>query len=163
PAPRGRSPRGADGPRRRQPPSPCRARPQRDAGAARGLGPRRGGGPRRARRPPPRLRPPPPGPAPPPAPPPPPRRASPRAPPAPAHAGADAEGIEILSRTETPPLAGRVLALALLADDRLAVLGDDAIALYRLEAASAALESRRPLPGPLDPVRTPGGLLVPSA
>jgi hypothetical protein len=81
----------------------------------------------------------------------------------PAHPGEATEGIEILSRTQTPPLADRVLALALVTDDRLVVLGDDAVALYRLETSSAALESRRPLPGPLDPVRMPGGLLVPSA
>jgi hypothetical protein len=80
----------------------------------------------------------------------------------PAHPGEATEGVEILSRTETPPVADRVLAVALVADDRLAVLDDDAVALYRLEATSATLESRRPLPGPLDPVRMPGGLLVPS-
>jgi hypothetical protein len=69
-------------------------------------------------------------------------------------------GIEVLSRSQTPRLGERVLALSLLGDDRLAILDEESVAVYRLQSAVVTFESRRRLPGPLDPVRSPGGLLL---
>lgn len=68
-------------------------------------------------------------------------------------------GIRVLSTGRTPPLEGPVLDLAFFGDDRLVVLGTDSVALYRFEGAALAFESRRPLSGPLDTVRFPGGML----
>jgi hypothetical protein len=70
------------------------------------------------------------------------------------------EGLDVLERAVTPPLDGRVLALAFAGEERLLVLFDDALALYRRDGLALRLESRRELPGPLGPVRLPGGLLV---
>jgi hypothetical protein len=55
---------------------------------------------------------------------------------------------------------GRIVALAFAGDERLLVLFDDALALYRRDGLALRLESRRDLPGPLLPVRFPGGLLL---
>jgi hypothetical protein len=75
-----------------------------------------------------------------------------RSPPAPAT-------IDVVSMARTAPLDGPVLDLAFFGDERLVLLGPDAVALYRWSGASLALESRRPLSGPLETVRRPGGLL----
>lgn len=74
------------------------------------------------------------------------------------HAGT--EGVDVVDRASTPPLDGRIVALAFAGDDRLLVLFEDALALYRRDGLALRLESRRDLPGPLDPVRFPGGLLL---
>jgi hypothetical protein len=75
-----------------------------------------------------------------------------RSPPAPAT-------IDVVSMARTPPLEGPVLDLAFFGDDHLVLLGPDAVALYRWNGSSLALESRRPLSGLLQTVRRPGGLL----
>jgi hypothetical protein len=75
-------------------------------------------------------------------------------------AGAGAEGVDVLDRATTPPLEGRIVALAFMGDERLLVLFDDALALYRRDGLALRLESRRDLPGPLAGVRFPGGVLL---
>lgn len=75
-----------------------------------------------------------------------------RPPPAPAT-------IDVVSTSRTPPLDGPVLDLAFLDDDRLVILGPDSVALYRWDDAGLAVQARRPLSGPLETVRFPGGLL----
>ena len=67
--------------------------------------------------------------------------------------------IDVVSMARTPPLEGTVLDLAFFGDERLILLGADAVALYRWNGASLILESRQPLSGPLETVRRPGGLL----
>jgi hypothetical protein len=74
--------------------------------------------------------------------------------------GSSAEGVDVLERAVTPPIEGRVVALAFAGDERLLVLFDDALALYRRDGLALRLESRRELPGPLAPVRFPGGVLL---
>jgi hypothetical protein len=78
--------------------------------------------------------------------------------PAPAAAAGPA-AIDVRSTGRTPPLEEPVLDLAFFGDERLVVLGPDAVALYKWDEAELTLESRRPWPGPLGPVRSPGGLL----
>ncbi|PYQ48057.1 MAG: hypothetical protein DMF78_22160 [Acidobacteria bacterium] len=68
-------------------------------------------------------------------------------------------GVDVLAHVETPPLEGRIVALAFAGEDRLLVLLDDALVLYRRDGLALRLESRRELPGPLAVVRFPGGLL----
>jgi len=68
--------------------------------------------------------------------------------------------IHVVGSARTPPLDAAILDLALVSDERLLVLAPDAIALYRLDGSSLAQEARRALPGPLETVRTPGGLLA---
>jgi len=75
-------------------------------------------------------------------------------------AGTDASAADVLERATTTPIEGRIVSLAFAGDDRLLVLFDDALALYRRDGLSLRLESRRDLPGPLAPVRFPGGLLL---
>ena len=70
-----------------------------------------------------------------------------------------AAGVDVLAHVETPPVEGRIVALAFAGDDRLLVLLDDALVLYRRDGLALRLESRRELPGPLTTVRFPGGLL----
>ena len=77
------------------------------------------------------------------------------APPAPAAPAA----IEVRSTGQTPVLEEPVLDLAFFSDERLVVLGTEAVALYRWDDTRLTLESRRPWPGHLDTVRSPGGLL----
>jgi hypothetical protein len=72
----------------------------------------------------------------------------------------DRAGIDLLASERTPPLGAPVLDLAFLPDDRLLVLFPDALALYRRDGSGLVREAKRPLPGPLDPVRAPGGVLV---
>ena len=67
--------------------------------------------------------------------------------------------VDVVATSRTPPLDGPVLDLAFLDDDRLVVLGPDAVALFVWDAAGLAVESRRPLAGPFLTVRSPGGLL----
>lgn len=74
--------------------------------------------------------------------------------------GSSTEGVDVLERAMTPPIEGRIVALAFAGDERLLVLFDDALALYRRDGLALRLESRRELPGPLTPVRLPGGLLL---
>lgn len=78
----------------------------------------------------------------------------------PSRGGAGAEGVDVLDRATTPPIEGRIVALAFAGEERLLVLFDDALALYRRDGLALRLESRRDLPGPLSTVRFPGGLLL---
>ena len=78
----------------------------------------------------------------------------------PSRAGSGAEGVDVLDRSTTPPIEGRIVALAFLGDERLLVLFEDALALYRRDGLLLRLESRRDLPGPLAGVRFPGGVLL---
>ena len=73
---------------------------------------------------------------------------------------AGTDGVDVGARAATPPIEGRIVALAFAGDERLLVLFDDALALFRREGLALRLESRRDLPGPLGPVRFPGGLLL---
>ena len=73
--------------------------------------------------------------------------------------GAGSEGVDVLERTATPPIEGRIVALAFAGDQRLLVLFDDALASYRRDGLALRLDSRRDVPGPLAPVRFPGGVL----
>ena len=66
---------------------------------------------------------------------------------------------DVRSVERTPPLDEPVLDLAFFGEDRLVVLGPDAVALYKWDDAGLTRESRQPLPAPLAPVRSPGGLL----
>ena len=68
--------------------------------------------------------------------------------------------LAVVASRRTPPVEGRVLDLALVGEERVLVLFDDALALYRVDDAGLALLSRRELPGPLEPVRFPGGTIV---
>jgi hypothetical protein len=68
-------------------------------------------------------------------------------------------GVDVLAHVETPPLEGRIVALAFAGEDRLLVLLDDALVLFRRDGLALRQESRRELPGPLAAVRLPGGLL----
>jgi hypothetical protein len=67
--------------------------------------------------------------------------------------------IDVVSTERTPPLEEPVLDVAFFGDDRLVVLGPESVALYAWDGGDLALQSRRPLPGALDTVRSPGGLL----
>ena len=78
----------------------------------------------------------------------------------PGRAGSGAEGVDVLDRSTTPQVEGRIVALAFVGDERLLVLFDDALALYRRDGLLLRLESRRDLPGPLAGVRFPGGVLL---
>lgn len=70
-----------------------------------------------------------------------------------------AGGIDVVRQERSAPLAGPVLDLAFLGDDRLLVLGPEEVALYRWDQAALRLESRHVLAGPRRAVRAPGGLL----
>lgn len=78
----------------------------------------------------------------------------------PGRAGSGAEGVDVLDRSTTPPVEGRIVALAFVGEERLLVLFEDALALYRRDGLLLRLESRRDLPGPLAGVRFPGGVLL---
>ena len=67
--------------------------------------------------------------------------------------------IDVVSTGRTPPLEEPVLDLAFFGDERLVVLGPESVTLYAWDGAGLSLMSRRPLPGPLETVRLPGGLL----
>jgi hypothetical protein len=68
--------------------------------------------------------------------------------------------ITVRAQVRTEPIAGDILALAPLADDRLAVLFAESLALVRIDAGRAGVESRLELPGPFRPVRRPGGIVL---
>jgi len=68
--------------------------------------------------------------------------------------------LAVTGSRRTPPVEGRVLDLTLVGEDRLLVLYDGALALYRLEDAGLVVLSRRELPAPLPPVRFPGGTIL---
>ena len=70
-----------------------------------------------------------------------------------------APALDVVAVGRTPPLDGPVLDLAFFGDERLVVLGPETVALYVWDGAALAALSRHPLPGPLETVRFPGGLL----
>jgi hypothetical protein len=72
---------------------------------------------------------------------------------------ASAGQVDRVSSSQSAPLAGPVLDLAFMGPDRLLVLGEDELSLYRVSENGLVLASRRRFGGPLDPVRHPGGLL----
>jgi hypothetical protein len=72
---------------------------------------------------------------------------------------ASAGQVDLVSSSQSAPLAGPVLDLAFMGPDRLLVLGEDELSLYRVSENGLVLASRRRFGGPLDPVRHPGGLL----
>jgi hypothetical protein len=57
------------------------------------------------------------------------------------------------------PLPLHALDVALLGPDRLVVLGAEEVALFALDQGHVALLSRKPLAGPFEVVRVPGGIL----
>jgi hypothetical protein len=72
--------------------------------------------------------------------------------------------LAVVGLRRTPPVDGRVLDVAPVGEDRVLVLYDDALALYRLDEAGLSLLSRRELPAPSSPVRFPGGtIFLPAA
>src|SRR5712692_9745404 len=71
--------------------------------------------------------------------------------------------LAVVAFRRTPLVEGRVLDVAPVGEDRVLVLYEDALALYRLDEAGLALLSRHELPASL-PVRFPGGTIyVPPA
>jgi hypothetical protein len=72
---------------------------------------------------------------------------------------AAAGGVDFVRSSQSAPLAGHVLDLAFAGPDRLLVLGDDDLALYRWDDGALALLARRRLGGSRVAVRHPGGLL----
>jgi hypothetical protein len=78
----------------------------------------------------------------------------------PVRGGPGAEGVDVVERAVTPGMEGRIVALAFAGEDRLLVLFDDALASYRRDGMALRFEARRDLPGPLAPVRFPGGVLL---
>jgi hypothetical protein len=72
---------------------------------------------------------------------------------------ASAGQVDLISSSQSAPLAGPVLDLAFMGPDHLLVLEADELALYRWSDSGLTLSSRRRFAGPLDPVRHPGGLL----
>lgn len=83
---------------------------------------------------------------------------TPQRPPAP-----NGASIEVAGSNRTPALAATILDLAFLGPDRFLVLSPEEVSLYRWTSEGLSLLARRPLPGPLAAVRTPGGILVTSA
>jgi hypothetical protein len=73
-----------------------------------------------------------------------------------------AGAVDVVRQERSAPLAGPVLDLAFLGDDRLLVLWPEEVGLYRWDQAALRLESRHVLSGPRRPVRMPGGLLLTS-
>jgi len=67
--------------------------------------------------------------------------------------------LAVVAFRRTPPVEGRVLDVAPVGEDRVLVLYEDALALYRLDDTGLALLSRRELPAPSLPVRFPGGTI----
>jgi hypothetical protein len=78
----------------------------------------------------------------------------------PARPPAGGSGFETVSSSRTPPLEGPVVGLALIGDDRLLILEPEALGLYRWEDSHLVRVAQRPLPGPFETVRMPGGLLL---
>ena len=73
-----------------------------------------------------------------------------------------ARPVEVASSSRTVPLDERILDLAWADDERLLLLGPEALLLYRWVGTSFTLQSRQALPGPYALVRAPGGLLLPA-
>jgi hypothetical protein len=71
-------------------------------------------------------------------------------------------GFEVTEVMRTPPLDERALALALVGEDRLALVGPEAVSLYRFDTVALERESRHVLAGTLATVRAPGALLLTS-
>jgi hypothetical protein len=67
--------------------------------------------------------------------------------------------VDVLGISESPPVDGRVLDLAFVGADRLLALGEDELTVFRWEGGTLIAAARRRMPGPLEPVRHPGGLL----
>jgi hypothetical protein len=67
-------------------------------------------------------------------------------------------GVEI-SAWRRQPLPVRALDLAFMGPDRLIALSPEEVVLLDVGGQAATVLGRRPLPGPLEVVRTPGGLL----
>ena len=67
--------------------------------------------------------------------------------------------LAVVGSRRTSMVEGRVLDLALVGEEWVLVLYEDALALYRLSDDGLVLLSRRELPGPLAPVRFPGGTI----
>lgn len=67
--------------------------------------------------------------------------------------------LAVVASRRTPAVEGRVLDVTPVGEDRVLVLYEDALALYRLDEAGLALLSRRELPPPTLPVRFPGGTI----
>jgi hypothetical protein len=67
------------------------------------------------------------------------------------------EGVVVLSAQQGPPLPGRTLDVSFLTEERLAVLSEDAVCLYRRDGPVLKREARRVHPAPLLPVRAGAG------
>jgi hypothetical protein len=67
--------------------------------------------------------------------------------------------VDVLGSSQSSPIAGHVLDMAFMGPDRLLVLAEDELSLYRWSEGGLVLASRRRFAGPLEPVRHPGGLL----
>ena len=67
--------------------------------------------------------------------------------------------LAVVASRRTPAVEGRVLDVTPVGEDRVLVLYEDALALYRLDEAGLALLSRRELPPPTLSVRFPGGTI----
>jgi len=70
--------------------------------------------------------------------------------------------VDVLATSRSGLLEGVVLALAWISDERVLAVSRDEAALYRLAGAALVLESRRALPRPLSPVRSPGAIAIAS-
>ena len=67
---------------------------------------------------------------------------------------------DIVATSRSAPIDARLLALAWLSDDRALAVSAEEAAVYRLSDTNLSLESRRRLPGPFSPVRSPAALAV---
>jgi hypothetical protein len=71
----------------------------------------------------------------------------------------DVDGITLLSAAQTPAMPGRILDVSLLAEDRLAVLSEEAMSLYRRDGQALKREGHLVHSGPLLAVRAPAGCI----
>lgn len=67
--------------------------------------------------------------------------------------------LDLLGSTQSAPLPGRVLDMAFMGPDRILLLGEDELSLYRVGENTLELAARRRFTGPLETVRHAGGLL----
>lgn len=72
---------------------------------------------------------------------------------------ASAGEVDLVASSQSAPLAGRVLDLAFIGPERLLVLGEEDLSLYRWNEGALALAARRRFTGALEVVRHAGGLL----
>ena len=77
----------------------------------------------------------------------------------PTASGRERAQVELVARTRSTPLDGRVLDLAFVGPERILALFPDALGLYRWDGMTLSAEGRLPLGEP-QPVRHPGGLLL---